>query len=261
MKTQKFLIFLGAILLCQCQMRRPMDGENLIVLRGGIINDGNGLKTINGKDIITENGLIKSISEIGHFTYPNNTTIVDLNGKYIVPGFIEMHAHLPADTTIQEEVLLTYLSFGVTTILNPGATYRAGLGLKQKIDSNKIFGPRLFTAGKVIDGPSIFDGTAMWQPVKNEEEARAEVNKQVEEGVDFIKVYAHLGPGLLKVVVDESHLQGKKVIGHLGKTSWKEATESGIDIIVHSALAGPTWELVPDEYQEKFRSNYVPSVN
>jgi imidazolonepropionase-like amidohydrolase len=261
MKVHTLLAGLGLLLLYQCQLKPTLEGENLIVLRGGIIIDGNGYEVISGKDLIIENRLIKSISPIGQYNYPDNSIIIDLSDKYILPGFIEMHAHLPADTSIQKEVMLTYLSFGVTTILNPGATFQSGLALKQKIDSNKIFGPRVFTAGKLINGSSVFDENDLFQTVKNEEEARAEVQKQIEEGVDFIKTYAHLGSDLLKVVIDESHLQGKKVIGHLGETSWKEATESGIDIIVHSALAGPTWELVPDEYQEKFRSNYLPSIN
>ena len=259
MKKSKIYIVLIGIILIQCQTKTVLESD--LILRGGTIINCTGSDLQSDKDIFIKDGKILKISEIDQFDYTDNTKIIDLKGKFIIPGLIEMHAHIPPDTTIQEEVLLTYLSFGITTILNPMASHLNGIGLKQKVDSNQFLGPKLFTAGKGIIGPSKFGGFSFFQSIKSEEEAKEEVLKQVNEGVDFIKVHAHIPAELMKIVIEEAHKNDKKVIGHLGQTSWTEAAELGIDVIVHSSMWGPTWELVPDEHQEKFKSNYIPSKN
>ncbi|HZE89474.1 MAG TPA: amidohydrolase family protein, partial [Verrucomicrobiae bacterium] len=52
---------------------------------------------------------------------------------------------------------------------------------------------------------------------------------------DYIKVYATLGPDLVKAAISEAHARGLKVIGHLQRTSWTEAARFGIDFITHGA--------------------------
>ena len=56
-------------------------------------------------------------------------------------------------------------------------------------------------------------------------------------GVDIIKIMANVPPTLAKVIIEEGHRNGKKVIGHLGATSWSDAVMFGIDGPAH----GPTF--------------------
>jgi hypothetical protein len=57
--------------------------------------------------------------------------------------------------------------------------------------------------------------------------------------------------------IDEAHRLDTKVVGHLGVTNWGEAVECAIDMIVHSGIGGPTWELVPEAHRERFRDNIL----
>ena len=57
----------------------------------------------------------------------------------------------------------------------------------------------------------------------------AEVRRQAALGVDYIKLYAHLEPELVKAGIDEAKYLGLKTIGHLGRTGWGQAAEMGID--------------------------------
>ncbi|MCK4749491.1 MAG: amidohydrolase family protein, partial [Bacteroidales bacterium] len=97
--------------------------------------------------------------------------------------------------------------------------------------------------------------------VNTEEEVREAVRQQAKIGVDFIKLYTHLTPDLVKAAIDESHSLGLGVLGHLGYTSWTFAANAGIDGLLHSAIATPLWELIPAEKRDKFRDLANPTRN
>jgi imidazolonepropionase-like amidohydrolase len=71
------------------------------------------------------------------------------------------------------------------------------------------------------------------------EEVREEVRNQAKAGVDFIKLYVGMKPELVKAAVNEAHIQGIKVIGHLYLTSWTDAANLGIDFLTHGVPVSP----------------------
>src|SRR5205085_12305129 len=104
--------------------------------------------------------------------------------------------------------------------------------LKQDLQVNKIQGPYLFTCGPIFESgkPDLLTFSTV---VNTEQEAIAEVQRQAKAGVDIIKIYKTVPPNLAKVIIAEGHRNGKKVIGHLGTTSWSDAVKFGIDGLVH----------------------------
>lgn len=234
-----------------------LQGERLVVLDGVTLIDGTGGEPQAGAVVVVENDRIKRVGLSGDFRFPEDAELLDLKGHWLLPGFVEMHCHLPGPP-LQEEVLQTYLGFGITTLLNPAASARTGVEPRAALAEGRLTGPTMFTSGRGINGPSAFDGASIFMTITSEDEARQEVRAQVELGVDLIKVYGHLGPELVAAVVDEAHAHGLKVTAHLGRTGWGEAVRSGVDILLHSALGGPTWELVPPSDQPRFRENIMP---
>ena len=242
------------------QQAELIEGEALVVFEGATLIDGTGAAPVPDAVIVLQGDQILRIGKKGDFRYPDDATIYDLEGKWVIPGLIEMHAHLPAPA-FQEEVLRTYVAFGVTTLFNPAATPETGVEVREQVASGELFGPAIYSAGEAINGTSFLDGSARWVIVETEEAVREEVQRQADMGVDYIKFYAHLPPDLARVTVEEAHRIGLKVVGHLGKTGWHEAARAGIDVILHSVLSGPTWELVPAARRDDFRNNYLPSAN
>lgn len=237
-----------------------IEGEDLLVLDGVTLIDGTGAGPADSVVVVLEGDRIKRIGRSGAFRFPDDAELLDLRGRWLLPGFIEMHAHIPG-RSLQEEVLRTYLGFGVTTLLNPGASPVTGIEARAALAEGRLTGPTMFTAGRIINESSWLDGAAIFVTVGSEAAAREEVRRQAESGVDLIKVYAHLSPNLVAAVIDEAHARGLKVTGHVGRTSWREAIDAGIDIVVHSALAGPTWELLPPSEQARFRGNIMPPAD
>ena len=103
------------------------------------------------------------------------------------------------DRRLAERLLRVALSRGITTIRDPGASpIEAALALREAVDSGDVIGPRIFTAGPIISNPKL-----------TESEIRAEVAAQAAAGVNYIKLYAGIGPAQLAAAVDEAHRHRK----------------------------------------------------
>ncbi|TNE47003.1 MAG: hypothetical protein EP344_19890 [Bacteroidetes bacterium] len=246
MKKLIFILSLGITLFIGCVSNlKPIGAEKPIVLEGAAIFDCNSQSFLPNSVVVIQGERILRVGKRGDFQYPKGATVYNLRGKFIIPGLIDMHVHV-RPSRLRREIMSKYLASGITTIRSPGSSDPAGgIELRDLIASGEIIGPKMFTAGQYIDGdPSRFDWTVK---VRSEEAMRAEVRRQAEQGVDMIKLYWDVSPELLGVAVNEAHLHGLKVVGHLRTTSWTEAAQLGIDGLVHCAADGPTWELVEDE--------------
>jgi len=175
-----------------------------------------------------------------------SSTEIDGTGKYLVPGFADMHVHLfehgrddkgnlraRFDRSTIEQMLRAFLDFGVTTIRDPGAETEAAVTLRNMVAKGAIAGPTILTCGRILNS-SDFDPEP-FQPVHSEEEIRREIRWQKAAGVDCIKVYASMPPDFVAAAIDEAHKNGLPIIGHLQRTTWTEAARMGIDGVEHAA--------------------------
>ena len=141
--------------------------------------------------VLIKEGKIAAVGPSDLVTIPEEATVIDGSGKYLIPGLAEMHAHIPGDqkgTEIVEETLFLYLSNGITTIRGMlGQPYH--LELKKQVANNELLSPRIFTSGPSLNGNS----------VKTVEEAREKVMAYKEDGYDFLKMH----PGIKLEVFNE----------------------------------------------------------
>jgi imidazolonepropionase-like amidohydrolase len=238
-----------------------LDGKTLIVLTGATVIDGTGSASkphavviVNGNKIVDV--LTKSSKYYAHYSH-QAVNVLNLTGKYIIPGLFDMHAHVAGvsnshNQSKSENMLRMLLANGITTIRNPGGPTEQTVALKKDVASGKITGPRIFTAGRLINDPQIpvpFVG----KQVKTEQEVRQEVRLQAAIGVDYIKLYVGLTPNLVRAAIDEAHHDGIKVIGHLYLTSWTDAANLGIDSLTHGVPVSPY--LLPKDKQRIFIEN------
>lgn len=162
--------------------------------------------------------------------------LYDACGKYIMPGFIEMHGHFYGRATSEmksqhEGYCPLYLAGGITTVRTPGEFEpEETLRWKKEIEAENAVGPRIFSAGSYFDhNPSIvrwIEGSDALDEIKQKYERWSAQN-------DFFKVYSSTPPEWIKAVADLAHRDGKKVYGHLGMCSAKEAIDAGIDGLEH----------------------------
>jgi imidazolonepropionase-like amidohydrolase len=212
-----------------------------------------------------EGAQIRAVLPARGYRVPAGAEVLNLPGRYVMPGFVEMHAHVlfpplgedgrplaAFDRDTSFALLRTLLSHGITTVRDPGDDTEAAVAVRSLLARGEIDGPRLLTAGRILTMAPMHH--AIYTTVTNEREVREEVVRQAKAGVDFIKVYQDLPPDLVRAAIEEAHRHGIRVIGHVQATTWNEAVRMGIDFITHAAPWSPEY-LAPAA-----RAGYQPDM-
>src|ERR687891_459615 len=246
-----------------------MNNDTISVLAGPTLIDGtrdppkpNAVIIINGNKIVAVTNETEYRDQY-YYSLTNNETarvnILNLTGKYVIPGLFDMHAHVAGvrknsyNQNFSENALEMLLDYGVTTIRSPAGPTNESIALKHNVSKGNIEGPEIFTAGVLLNGPQI-PIPFVEKQISTEEQAREEVRHQAEAGVDFVKLYVGLPPNLVKAAIDEAHSQGIRVIGHLYMTSWTDAANLGIDALAHGVPVSP-FLLPSGDRREQFLEN------
>jgi imidazolonepropionase-like amidohydrolase len=231
--------------------------DGVIILEGATVIDGTGDLPKPNTTIIIKGSRIASFSSntANKYDFSLAKNVINLTGKYIIPGLFDMHAHVANvrknsyNQGESEYMLRMLLAYGVTTIRNPGGPTEQSVALGENISEGKIVGPQIFTAGQLLNTPQI-PVPFVEKQVQTEQDVRHEVRTQAAAGVDYIKLYVGLTPELVKAAIDEAHSNGIKVIGHLYMTSWTDAANLGIDALTHGVPVSPF--LLSEANQQKF---------
>ncbi|ALG12136.1 hypothetical protein AOZ06_39450 [Kibdelosporangium phytohabitans] len=163
---------------------------------------------------------------------PQGTQVVDLRGKYVIPGLADLHVHSNGFEAIEPPL---YIANGVTTVREMSGTPTVH-DWRRRIEAGSLLGPRWAIGSQIVDGkPSI------WNPeflavvqVADAAEARAAVRQQVAQGADFIKVYSRLSRAALVEIAAETRRQGVPFAGHVPDSmSITQTADLGIGTIEH----------------------------
>lgn len=215
------------------------------VLSNATIIIGNGDSPRHNQSIVIIGSRIKQVGDNSDIEIAPDAVVIDLTGKWVTPGFIDLHVHFPSEQSVHGAILDRLLQFGVTTILNPGARPGAGVALREKIRIGELRGPRMRTAGPIIDDTPADRGYGMWATQTPSIKAiRREIVRQAQDGVDFVKFYAGLNTDLVVAGVDEARSASVRSVGHLESASWTTAANAGINMLVHSGWSTPMDEIV-----------------
>lgn len=210
-----------------------------------LINPADG-KTIENAAMEISSGKIINIGKSSDLKIPSDAQVFDYSDKYVVPGFVDTHAHLYTNLifghSTNPALPPLFLAAGVTSILSPGSgDPEADIALKNRIDAGRAAGPRMFLAGEYIDMEPL---RVPWmEAVKSEQEARAKLDQWFSRGTSHVKVYTGMKGDLFRAVIAHAHARGAKVSGHLEDTSWLNAITMGVDVLHHGIYSFP--EIMP----------------
>ena len=235
-----------------------------LIIRGGTLINGNGAPPIGPVDIVIEKNVITKIVTVG---YPgvkinqNKRPILIKGGKeinasemYILPGFIDMHAHIGgvSQGAGWEYVFNLWLAHGVTTVREVGGRGRDWtLDLKMKSEKNIIIAPR------IIQHTSFGQGSK--NKISTPEQARQWVRDNAKAGSDGIKFFG-AAPEIMKAALEENNKLGLSSSCHHAQLSvarWN---------VLNSARAGLTsmehWYGLPEAlFSDKTIQNYPLNYN
>jgi imidazolonepropionase-like amidohydrolase len=194
-----------------------------LVLRGVTIVDTHSGGLTPNRAIVISGGRISNIVPAASFASDSSTKVVDAPGKFVVPGFLDMHAHILEEEN-RENSLNLMLAHGIT-------------GWRQMSGSSKLLEERkLGQLSLGTDAPEILEMPGQILTPTNSgtpEISVAEVQKQRAEGADFIKTI-NVTPRTFFASLREARKNGLAYVGHLslGVRSEK-ASEAGMRSIEH----------------------------
>jgi imidazolonepropionase-like amidohydrolase len=130
-----------------------------VVLTGARIVTMKGDEVIDRGDIVVTDNRIVAVGPSGKAPIPPGARRIDASGKTIIPGFVDVHAHMwPPRGVNQTQVwqYLANLAYGVTTTRDPQSGTTDVFAYTDLIDSGDILGPRVYSTG-----PGVFAGTGL----------------------------------------------------------------------------------------------------
>jgi Tol biopolymer transport system component/imidazolonepropionase-like amidohydrolase len=179
-----------------------------VVVHAGHVFDGV-LEALHGEsDIVVERGIIRGIE--GHRDELHTGTVVNASAETVMPGLIEMHAHLDEGYGVNFGRI--WLAYGITSVRIPSINPYAALEQREAFDGGRRAGPRVFFAGDPFDGARVYypGGVA----VRSDRQLEQELERASALGVDFFKTYVRLPDRMQKRIVAYAHDQGKPVTSH-----------------------------------------------
>jgi imidazolonepropionase-like amidohydrolase len=218
--TSAILLALAAI-LASCGEREK---DRLALVGGNVVDLGDGTVMQNAVVVIYK-GHIETVAPATGFKIPKSAVVLDVSGRYLIPGLIDVHAH------VKRWALARYIAYGITTVRDIHGTEDSVMALRDEVNLGAIPGPRMFVAGAMIDGspPTFADAGVATTP----DEARRLVDQRALSKADLISVYTRITPALLRPIVEEAGTLSLSVTGHLGLTDALTASSMGIRSIDH----------------------------
>jgi hypothetical protein len=205
--------------------------QNILAISDVTIIDATGAPAKPNMTVIITGDRITKIAKTGEVEIPKNVQVIDGNGKFLIPGLWDMHAH-----TVFKGLPETYfpllIANGVTGVRDMGADLEFLKQLRKDINEGRLIGPRII-AGQMVDGPNPF-----WPRVaisiSDEASARQTVASVKDRGADFIKVYSLIPREAYFALADEAKKQGIPFAGHVPfLVTALEASDAGQKSIEH----------------------------
>ena len=214
--------------------------DGTIAFVGATVIDGTDAEPLVDGTLVITDGRIRTVGPRRAGTIPNGANVVDVSGKYIMPGMINAHGHVGAtvglngnggySTSNLLRQLGLYARYGVTAVNSLGGDGEQGFALRNEQYDSELNRARIYVAGSVVVGDS-------------EAAIRDEVNRNADMGANFIKVRIddNLGASqkmprsFFEALVDQAHIRRLPVAVHLYYLDdAKFMLETNADIIAHS---------------------------
>lgn len=246
-------VIAGAASTVAAQTRVALVGGSVVSVEGG--------STLHDAVVLIEGERITQVGPRSTVAVPEGATVVPMDGKWLIPGLMNMHVHfglrlpgaagaeLADETDAQQALRMAHnaelsLKAGVTTVRLVSEHHGNDFALRRAINRGEAVGPRIETAGELIvptgghgflevDGPYAF--------------ARA-AREQIKQGATWIKIAisggisdthgaigaAPMTDEELRVLIDVAHRNGVRVTAHNGSPeAATQALEYGIDGFEH----------------------------
>ena len=210
------------------------------------IVDGTGAAPIENGRIVLQGERIAAVGPAAKVAAPASAERIDLAGKTVIPGLIDLHFHIESDPRLA----LRQLAHGITAFRDPGQWNEKFVELRRMVAADGLPGPRIFTTGPHIDGenPAYPADSVV---ARDAEEARRHAETNVAQGASALKIYFRLPIGSARAVIDVCNAHRIPCTAHLEVLDAGELIAAGLHGVEHITSFGVG--LVPRLQAETYR--------
>ncbi len=250
-KYQVSILIIVIILITFLSCNKNEDNNNITpppppqvtgyALINGSLFDGVSSGLISDAIIIIDDGLIKAVGTSTSFELPDSMTTIDLQGAYILPGFINAHIHSGYDANNLKE----WAKAGVTSVRdvgNIGSSPQDGFNQRDNL-MNDTMNARLVAAGPLVTTVGGYGNF----PVNSTEDAIEKTQGLIDAGADFIKIaieddlqnqtWPLLPTEHIKAIVQTTHDNNTRVAAHISRAHHLYmAIQCGVDDVNHMVI-------------------------
>lgn len=232
-----------------------------IALKGARIITMKGDEVIEEGTIIIENNKIKTVGKASDVQIPADVKVVDVTGKTIMPGIIDVHAHLrtsPDGVSPQQDwSYLANLSFGVTTSHDPSSNTEMVFSQSEMLKAGRMIGPRLYSTGSILYGA---DGDFK-VTVNSLDDALSHLKRLKAVGAFSVKSYNQPRRSQRQQILEAARQLKMKVVPEGGSTFYHNINmiADGHTGIEHSIPISPVYKDVL-EFWNKTEVAYTPTL-
>jgi imidazolonepropionase-like amidohydrolase len=213
-----------------------------LIIRGANLIDGTGAPMLGPVDVVIEGNTIASIHRVGYPGVPinesrrpevdENTEVIDAEGMYLMPGFVDMHTHTGGQPKVPnaEYTYKLWLGHGITTVRGVSfGGWEFSLSEKKRSANNEIAAPHMYTYHRL--------GAGWDQSADTPEKVREWLRWAKKQGIDGLKLTAH-DPDIMEAVLDEASKLNLNSTAHLDqigvvRMNTKKAASLGLGAQTH----------------------------
>ena len=159
----------------------------VVVFQNARIITMKGDEVVENGTLVVERNRIRSVGPSSSAEIPRGAKVIDCTGKTIMPGLIDVHAHMwhSSITPTQSWLYLANLAFGVTTTHDPSNPTETVFTNSEMVRAGELVGPRVFSTGTILYGA---DGD--FKAVINSlDDARSHLRRMKAVGAFSVKSY------------------------------------------------------------------------
>lgn len=186
-----------------------------VLIRAVRVIDGTGRPPTEPKDVVLRDGRIASISDVGTVGSQPGMQVIDGAGKVLLPGLIDMHAHMDGASIAGPSP--GFLYYGVLTARDLGSPGARAVAMRERALLGAIVSPRLFTSTGTVSSAWGHVGTTdnSWNVAVSDDTAsiRRAVQALSDGGADVLKFY-DFNFGFQARVSAAAHAIGMRVTAH-----------------------------------------------
>ena len=220
--------------------------------------DGTGAAPQRDVTIVIEQGRIREIGP--GLAAPPNASVIDLTGKFVVPGIINGHGHVgppPRDPQLRQ-----YALYGVTTTTSMYFDQDDIAEFKARQKASDLRGARILSVKYRFMSEPFKPGSE----AKTPEEGRAKVDEIVANGADFVKVWIDaqggrhpkLTPEFTAAVMDQARKHGKIRMAHIVELAdARRIVDQGVNVLAHNVRD----QEIPDDFIATLKERNVSVIS